>query len=291
MRASTSLMVPKEQLARVGGMNETLQGVVNIVSPPLGALLLGVLSMQGTLAIDVLTAALAIAPLFFVSIPQLQATSAPGKPKAVLCDTAEGLRYLWNWRGLFFLLIVLSMVRFFIMPAMSLLPLMVTQHFGGGVWQLGWMNSANGLGFVAGGVVLSLWGGFKRRTVTSVLGLFGVGLGSLAFGLVPSSAFGLAIVFMFLRTSMLPLVRGSIVAIFQTSVPPDMQGRLFTLLMSVISLAPPLGLAIGGLLAEAYGVRVLFVLGGVGCMLMALVWALTPSVLYLEDQMSDLTGL
>ncbi|MCP4519337.1 MAG: MFS transporter, partial [Delftia sp.] len=145
-------------------------------------------------------------------------------------------------------------------------------------------NSANGLGFVAGGILLSLWGGFKRRTATSVLGLFGVGLGSIAFGLVPSSAFGLALVFMFLRTSMLPLVRGSIMAIFQTSVPPEMQGRLFTLLMSAISLAPPLGLAIGGLLAEAYGVRALFILGGAGCMLMALVWALTPSVLYLEDQ-------
>ena len=38
MQASTSLMVPKNQLARVGGMNDTLMGVVNIVSPPLGAL-------------------------------------------------------------------------------------------------------------------------------------------------------------------------------------------------------------------------------------------------------------
>ena len=289
MRASTSLMAPKEQLARVGGMNETLMGLVNVVSPPLGALLLEVLDMQGALAIDVVTAVLAIAPLLFIHVPQpqnetsLQANNLPDKLRAVIRDTAEGFRYLWNWRGLFFLLVVISLVRFFIAPPMSMLPLMVKQYFDGGALQLAWINSAHGFGFVLGGIILSLWGGFRRRTVTSLVGLFSVGLGTILFGAVPATAFGLAIGIMFLRTMMVPLLRGPIIAIFQTLTPPEMQGRLFAVLSSVTGVMAPLGLAIGGPLADVLGVRWLFIIGGAGMILMALIWVLTPTVLYLED--------
>jgi DHA3 family macrolide efflux protein-like MFS transporter len=290
MRASTSLMAPREQLTRVGGMNETVQGLVNIVSPPLGALLLEILDMQGTLAIDVVTAVIAIVPLFFVHVSQpqhgtsSQANTPRDKWSAVVRDTVAGFRYLWNWRGLFFLLVVIALVRFFIAPPMSMLPLLVTRHFGGGALQLAWVNSANGFGFVAGGVILSLWGGFRRRTLTAIVGLFGVGVGTVIFGLMPPTAFGLALVIMFLRTIMVPLIRGPIIAIFQSSTPPEMQGRLFTVLMSVISVMAPLGLAIGGPLADAFGVRLLFILGGAGMVLMALIWVCTPVVLYLEDR-------
>ena len=296
MQASTSLMAPKEQLTRVGGMNDALQGTVNIVSPPLGALLLEVLSMQGTLAIDVITAVIAIVPLLFVPIPQPEPI-APGKVspssvsdslvdrwRSIVRDTAEGFLYVWNWRGLSFLLVVLAMVRFFIAPAMSLLPLLVTQHFGGEALQLAWMNSAHGFGFITGGVILSLWGGFRRRTATSLLGLFGVGVGFVVFGLMPATAFGLALLVMFSRTIMVPFIRSPIVAIFQSSVPPEMQGRLFTMVMSVISLMVPIGLAIGGPLADTFGVRLLFVLAGIGCILLALTWVSIPAILYLEDR-------
>jgi DHA3 family macrolide efflux protein-like MFS transporter len=165
MRASTALMVPDTQLTRVNGLNETLQGVVNVVSPPVGALLLAVFSIEATLAIDVVTAVIAITPLLFVRIPhpEVSDSRAPGSWtnswKPVVRDTIEGFRYLWNWRGLFFLLIVLALVRFFITPPMSLLPLLVTQHFDGGALELGWINSANGFGFVAGGIILRGWYG------------------------------------------------------------------------------------------------------------------------------------
>src|SRR4030043_2426378 len=69
MQASTTLMVPKEHLPRSQGLNQMLQGGMSIASAPLGALLLVWLPMQGILAIDVVTALLAISPLFFFKIP------------------------------------------------------------------------------------------------------------------------------------------------------------------------------------------------------------------------------
>jgi DHA3 family macrolide efflux protein-like MFS transporter len=283
MNASTSLMVPRDQLARVGGMNEWLMGVVSIVSPPLGALLVATISMQGTLAIDLVTAVLAIAPLLFINIPQPSRAAVYQKKTSIFHEMAQGFSFVWNWRGLFFMFVVIALLRFFMAPAFSLLPLMITEYFGGAALELAWINSAHGFGFIAGGLILSVWGGFKRRTLTAVLGLVGVGLGSLAFGLVPADAFWLALAMMFLRTMMLPMVRGSVMAIFQSYVPAHLQGRVFTLLLSSLSLMAPFGLALGGPLAEAYGVPVIFVITGIGCLGVALIWSLTPTILYLED--------
>src|SRR4030095_15282882 len=70
MAASTPLMVPDEQLTRINGLNQALQGVNSLIAPPVGALLLSILPTQGILLIDVATALLAIVPLLFISIPQ-----------------------------------------------------------------------------------------------------------------------------------------------------------------------------------------------------------------------------
>ncbi len=63
-------LVPEEHLSRVAGINQALAGAMNIIAPPTGALLIGVLQLQWVLSIDILTAGLAILPLFFVHIPQ-----------------------------------------------------------------------------------------------------------------------------------------------------------------------------------------------------------------------------
>jgi DHA3 family macrolide efflux protein-like MFS transporter len=268
-------------------MNDALMGAVNIVSPPLGALLVETVSMQGTLAIDLVTAVLAIAPLLVLRIPQPDTDLAERSLDAFWGEVAEGFRYVWNWRGLFFMFVVLAVMRFFLAPAFSLLPLMITEHFGGEAYELAWVNSAHGFGFILGGFILGIWGGFERRTLTAVAGLVGVGVGSLIFGLIPASALWLAIVVMFFRTMMVPMIRGPVMAIFQSYVPPNLQGRVFTLLLSSISMMAPVGLMLGGPIAEAYGVPIIFVLTGIGCLGVALVWILSPTILYLEDQTEE----
>ncbi|HMQ31603.1 MAG TPA: MFS transporter, partial [Chloroflexaceae bacterium] len=92
MQASTSLMVPQGQLTRVAGLNQMLQGLTMIAAPPLGALLLGFISVQGILLIDVATAALGIMPLLFFRIPQPAAR--PGPRASVLADMRAGLGYV-----------------------------------------------------------------------------------------------------------------------------------------------------------------------------------------------------
>jgi DHA3 family macrolide efflux protein-like MFS transporter len=289
MQASTSLMVPEKQLSRVAGLNQALNGLMNIVAPPLGALLMGVLPIQAILAIDVVTAAVAIAPLLFIRIPQPArrptpaATADQAEPKpSVWTDFGEGLRYVWNWPGLLAIIVMGALVNLLFNPAISLLPILVTDHFGGQAPELGWIEAAAGIGIVVGGLVLSAWGGFKRRILTTLMGIIGIGAGILVMGLAPASAYWLALVGIFIGGMSISMTDGPLMAVLQANVAPEMQGRVFTLLVSAVKIASPLSLLIAGPVADALGVRVWYWVAGVGSLLLGVIGCFIPAIINLE---------
>jgi DHA3 family macrolide efflux protein-like MFS transporter len=288
MQSSTSLMVPEHHLSRVAGLNQAMEAALRIVSPPLGAILLGLLPLHGIMAIDVVTAALAISPLFFVYIPQPErrTTAAPAGVLSLWRDVHEGLRYIWNWPGIPALLIMATVINFLFYPAFSLMPILVTRHFGGEALQLGWMNSALSAGIVLGGLVLSAWGGFRRRIVTTLMGLVGMGLGTLAIGLAPEMAFLLALAGIFITGFMNSITNGPIIALLQALVAPEIQGRVFTVMQSVALVISPLSVAAAGPVADALGVRVWYVMAGIVCLLMSLSAFRIPVIMHLEESES-----
>ena len=285
MRASTSLMVPKEHMARMGGLNQTVGGAVNVVSPPLGALLLSVLPLHTIMAIDVLTAAFAIAPLFFVSVPQpwTDAQGTAPRQATLWTDMRAGLRYMWGWPGLLALCVLAMVLNFFGNPVFTLVPILVTRHFGGGAWHVGALNSAWGLGLVAGGAALGVWGGFRRRILTVLLGIVGTGSGVLVVGLTPSALFPVAVVAMFVSASMNAMTNGSAFALLQVTVAPEMQGRVFTVIMSLTQAMVPLGMALAAPVVDALGIRTLYIAVGVVPMVLGAASLFVPTIMHLED--------
>lgn len=285
MMASTSLMVPERHLSRVAGINQTVHGAISIIAPPLGALLLGLMPLYSIMAIDVGTALLAIAPLLFLTIPQPRRTAPPvGLTLPTLwADVRQGFRFLWGWPGALALLLIATVVNFLLNPAFALLPILVTKHFGGGPWHLGGIESAWGVGVILGGLVLGVWGGFRQRVLTILVGLVGMGLGTLVIGLVPAHWFGPAVAAMFCTGVMNPIVNGPITAIMQSLVPPEMQGRVFTVIQSLAAAMSPLGLVIAGPVADALGVQTWFLIGGVVCALLGAGAFFVPAIVHLED--------
>lgn len=287
MRASTSLMVPERHLSRVAGLNQMLNGVMNIVSPPLGAVLLGLLPLQSILAIDVGTAACAVLPLFFIAVPQPQqrATDVEGgvRESSLLRDMLAGLRYLRSWPGALMLTCLATLINFTVNPAFSLMPILVTEHFGGAAMELSWLESAWGIGVVVGGLILSVWGGFRRRILITLTGLLGMGMGILVVGLTPSTAFWLALVAMSIAGFMNPITNGPVFAILQAKVDPEMQGRVFTVVGSITGAMSPLGMVLAGPVADRLGVRTWFVVGGIVCMLAGLGSFFVPDIVHIED--------
>jgi DHA3 family macrolide efflux protein-like MFS transporter len=240
--------------------------------------------------IDVTTAIFSILPLLFIIIPQpamppAEATLA-ANISAVWEDMLVGFRYIWKWSGLFWLLILVMLINFFVNPAMSLVPILVTKQFQGGALELGWLNASWGVGMLIGGLVLGAWGGFRKRTYTMLMGTFGLGVGILMAAFAPASMLPLAIIGFLVGSAMNAITNGSGFALLQTLVAPEMQGRVFTVVMSMAGAMSPLSLAIGGPIADWFGVRTLYFIAGGALILLSVIGWMTPVILNLEDQAS-----
>jgi DHA3 family macrolide efflux protein-like MFS transporter len=286
MQASTSLMVPKEHLARVAGLNQTMNGALNIVGPPLGALLMEVLLLYGVMLVDVGTAMLAILPLFFVHVPQPKRDDIGAKgaeEPTIWADMREGLRYIRGWPGLMALIGMAMIVKIALTPAFSLLPLLVSAHFNGGAAQLSLLEAVSGMGIVAGGLILSVWGGFRRKIHTTMMGVIVLGLGFVVLGLTPGSLFWMALASTFVVGLMIPLIDGPIMAILQGTVAPEIQGRVFTLMGSLLWITSPFGLAVAGPVSDWLGLQVWYVTAGVLCGAIGLAGLFTPAIVNIEE--------
>src|SRR5690606_15227148 len=98
-------------------------GGLSIISAPLGALLLELLPVQGILSIDIITAIMAIVPLFFFAIPQ--PVRDPENKSSVWQELREGVDYVRAWPGLMWLIGMAMGINFLLNPVFSLIPLLV----------------------------------------------------------------------------------------------------------------------------------------------------------------------
>jgi DHA3 family macrolide efflux protein-like MFS transporter len=279
-------MVPEKHLTRIQGVNQMLQGGLNIIAAPIGALLLAWIAIVGILFIDIVTALFAIVPLIFMAIPQPQkAPPAAGEAESSMGQEIKaGFRYVWQRPGILMIMIMAAMINFLLTPAVSLVPLLVTEHFNGGPMQYATFEMGVGIGILVGGILLSIWGGFSKRIYTSLMGIIGIGVGVIAVGLAPSNLFVLAVAGIFFAGVMMPFANGSIQAIMQVIVAPEFQGRVFTLLGTVAMGMAPLGLIIAGPVADFLGVRFWFTLGGIVCLIMGIGALFVPTITHVEER-------
>ncbi|MCL5999026.1 MAG: hypothetical protein M1546_23645 [Chloroflexi bacterium] len=126
---------------------------------------------------------------------------------------------------------------------------MVLARTGSSETALGLTQSAGAIGAVAGGVIMSVWGGFKRRVHGILLGWIWSGLiGTALLGLGQDVTVWVPVIFM----GSLPfaIMTGSSQAIYQAKVPPDVQGRVFAARRMIAFLTNPLSPLIAGVLAD-----------------------------------------
>jgi DHA3 family macrolide efflux protein-like MFS transporter len=140
-----------------------------------------------------------------------------------------------------------------------------------------------GGGVVAGGVLLSAWGGFKRKILTTMAGLMVLAVGFLILGIVPATTFWLALAAALGMGISIPLIDGPIMAIMQGTVAPEMQGRVFTLMGSLIWLTSPFSLAVAGPVSDWLGLQVWYLIAGLLCLATGLAGLFIPAVLSIEE--------
>lgn len=261
--ASVAMLVPAGFLPRAAGMNQTLVSLSLVGAAPLGALALGTMPLAWALGIDVATALLGIVPLLAYRIPQpvQEEGAGTGARASMWGDFQEGLRFVRRDPGLRRLYLLLGAMMLAVMPAFTLAPLLVKEHFAGGPPEVAWMEALAGVGMVAGGMLAAVLA--PRRQVPWVLGGLAVSCLALALtGLAPQRLFAVAVAWWTVSGAAFALGNAPLVALLQTVIPHGMQGRALALLNALMGLAAPLGLMAAAPLGEAIGVRWLFVVVG-----------------------------
>jgi len=247
--AAISTMVPKEQLGRVNGMMSLIEAGPGVIAPLLAGTLYPLIGLTGILFFDVATFLLAIGALLLVHIPQpprtLEGQQAQGN---MLKEAAYGFKYIFARPSLLGLQLVFFAGNLFSGIGFTVLAAMILSRTNNDTQMLGLAETAGGIGGVVGGVLMSAWGGFKRRSHGVLLGwiLSGFGMAIVGFaGGLPVWITGMAI-----TTIMVPLVNGSNQAIWQSKVAPDLQGRVFSARRLIAWLTNPISPIIGGTLAD-----------------------------------------
>jgi hypothetical protein len=243
-------MIPKEQYGRANGMMSLAESGSGIFAPLLAGALLGVVGLRGILSIDIATFVFAIGALLLVHIPQPKISLDGRRGQGGLIKEATyGFRYILERPSLLGLQVVFLLGNFFSGIPYAILPAMILARSGNNELIYGSVSSAGAVGGVVGGVVMSAWGGPKRR-VHGVLGGWAISslLGVMLLGV--GRDLPLWIAASFAGAFFVPLINGSNQAIWQAKVAPDVQGRVFSIRRLIAWLVSPLAALIAGPLAD-----------------------------------------
>jgi MFS transporter, DHA3 family, macrolide efflux protein len=245
--STTTLLVPKQHLSRASGMTLFGPAAAQLISPILGGILLATIQLQGIIVLDFITFAIALITLLSVRLPKIKTTVTEKTQKhSLLKDIAHGLSYITKRPGLLGLLIFAAASNFILGIINVLITPLILSFASATI--LGTILSIGGIGMLVGTLVVSTYGGPKRRINSAVGFMFLSGLCISVGGLRPSAT--LLSVTSFLLFFGLPIVTCSIEVIFQNKVPPNIQGRVFALKGASNGTSLTLAYAIAGPLAD-----------------------------------------
>ena len=289
-------------------MNQFGRAAAEIFAPLLAGVLVITIQLEGVILIDVATFVFAMLTLLLVRFPRLDIEPAKDNLATFKADLAFGWRYILARKGLLNLLFFQSTVNFIWGMVGALIVPMILSFTTSD--KLGIIVTIAGTGMLTGSLLMTVWGGPKRR-IKGVLffellsGFCFVLMGLRPeFLLVAAGAFGAHIT--------IAIVFGSNQALWQTKVEPEYQGRVFATQQMFASAAAPLAYLFAGPLAERFfepwmvsgsalslklstilgtgygrGIGLMFVLMGFSKILVSAIGYLNPRVRFIEDELPD----
>lgn len=263
--AAITMMVPKEQYGRANGIVAIAGPASNIFAPILAAALLSRIGLEGIMLIDILTFSTAIGALLLVYVPQPKETEEGKQSRGSLTsESLFGFRYIFSRPSLLGLQLMFFYVNFVGSIGLTLQIPLILASTGNNEDVLATVMSAGSIGGLLGGILLSAWGGPKRR-IHGVLGGmaltgafyhllmgFGHNLGS-QLTMTFLGATGAVLIWSIANFSspfIITILNGSNQAIWQAKVPPDLQGRVFSARRWIAQITAPLGMLVAGPLAD-----------------------------------------
>ena len=199
--SSYAMLVPEKLLPRANGMMQTITSLSNVIAPVIAASMIALpaLSRQGTIGgevgriltglqtgiplaigVDAVTFFIASATLLFLVIPSPQRVdlhpAGDQAKKSIWADIVEGMLYIWKRRPMLWLLGTFSLINFssgvFVLQPLFVKFNLAPDWSGRGFsfeTALALLATVSGIGGVVGGVLISAWGGLKKRRIYGVV--------------------------------------------------------------------------------------------------------------------------
>ena len=271
-RSAVPALVRPEQLLQANAWMGTTLNIQVALGPVLGGVLVAGLGVRGALAANALS--FVISAMALVGLPALRVASEP-EPRGLLAVGLDGIRYVWRSSLLRSLSIALFLGVAFAGLDNVALVFLVRRTLGGDAVAFGLVSGAYGVGMLAGSLGLSWRGTAAAAGAVFILGWVASGVGTLLTGLAPLLAVAaLAQAIAGLGNALDVVGMDTLV---QREVPREMLGRVFGLVGTAPFAGHTLAFAAGGFLLDLTSARTVFVIAGVGTLVV-----LTPVLLTLR---------
>jgi len=254
VQAIIPLLVPKEKLSRMNGLDYLFNGVILMVGPLVGALLLNYFILQDVLWLDAITFMIAIIPTIIISIPSVKTSTIVKEKTPFITELSEGIIFIRNQQGLLALLTVFTAANFFMRPLYVLLPLFVKDVHLGGAEELAFLFAIVQAGIIGASMIMSSWKGFENNAHGVALGIFIMYFGFMVCSFAPQGLYPLLILGVFLNGFGLPIANVSSQTIWQKIVPTEKLGRVYSVRLTIAQGSGPIAIILSGILGEFFGI-------------------------------------
>ena len=283
LSAVTPLLVPEDQLTKCAGYSQSLQSISYIISPAAAAFLYSIWELNAIIAIDVFGAIVAIIALALIEIPKLDVEKQE-LSLSFIKEMKDGFYILKENKGLFALLLIGTLYMLVYMPINALYPLISMEYFKGTPVHVSITEIAYASGMLIGGMLLGLFGSYKKRIILITASIFMMGASLTISGLLPPSGFVVFALCCAIMGLSVPFYSGVQTALFQERIKPEYLGRVFSLTGSIMSLAMPVGLILSGLFADRIGVSNWFLISGILIIGIAMICPFIPVIKGLDEK-------
>lgn len=289
MQAAIPMLAPKAELLRIAGINQIIQSVSTIAGPALGALAITLMPIGQVLWLDIVGALVAVASLLFIHIPnpKSEITSNTNGVQDVLRDIMMGLQDINRNVGLRWLFLYSVGVMLFIMPVAVLFPLLTTNHFGGGKWEMSIIEIIWGVGMLIGGGVLGVFKPTLSKVVLINTMNIILGLSLALSGYIPGDMFVLFVGLTGIGGITAAILNASFTTILQEEIAPNKLGRVFSMYYSLAIFPSILGLLATGFVADTIGINWTFIILGLAVVAVGIASFLTPSLMALGHKNTE----
>jgi DHA3 family macrolide efflux protein-like MFS transporter len=253
-------MVDKEKLVRANSISQMSNNLSGIPGPALGGVLVALLGAGTVMLLDALSFFISSLAIFFVRIKTEKASVLMVRKKFT-DDLLEGLNFIRTERGILGLVILFSLLNFFVAPVGVLIPLMVKNILNMGAEGFGVLGSSISVGMVLGSLFLGMIGGVRSKGSFITTGIIVAGAFLALFGI--SESFWTSIFLLGGCGFGVSFANILVPAVFQTKIPHEKQGRVFGTLGTISGGLRPISLALIGVLGGLLHIQMIIFFSGV----------------------------